>query len=157
MPNEGISYTELRGAECHALLSSDRRRYWHWKQLLGFCRLPSKGDVCKCGDFLITKVKYTKTGNIVFDEMEVVQDWLMLPLDVHRDLKGDPSLFRLCAKHAATKRLEDDSIIAEFGDATILKFNRPIKEVAVILTSINERARLRHLKEQGKEFEKDVD
>lgn len=154
MPNEGITYSELRRAECHALLSSDRRRYWHWKQLLGFCRLPTKADLCKSGDFLITKVKYTKTGDIVFDEMEVVKDGFMLPLDVHRDLKGEPSFFRVCNSLHSSLRIEDDSLVGEFGDATVLKFNRPLKEVAAILSNINERYRKRKLAEMGKEFEK---
>lgn len=155
MPNEGITYPELRRAECHALLSSDRRRYWHWKELLGFCRLPTKADLFKAGDFLITKVKYTKTGEIVFDDADVFPGWFMIPLEAGiSNIKESSSFFRLCNSLHSSLRIEDDSLVGEFGDATVLKFNRPLKEVAAILSNINERYRKRKLAEMGKEFEK---
>lgn len=147
--NESITYPELRRAECHALLSSGRRRYWHWKQLLGFCRLVKPGDLRKHGDFLISKVAIREDGLIVFQDFEVLREWITLPCDVKAGKRGlwDYYLTNGCESL-------DGGYICDYGDATVLKFNRPIKEVAAILSNINDRYRKRKLAEMGKEFEK---
>lgn len=150
--NETITYPELRSAECHALLSSGRRRYWHWKQLLGFCRLAKPEDLRKRGDFLVSKVAIREDGLIVFQDFEVIRDWIMLPCDLVAHSRGLRDYYLVDGCESL-----HGGYICDYGDATILKFNRPIEEVAAILSNMDDRYRRRKLQEMGKEFKKDVD
>lgn len=135
-------YRDLRVAECHSLISSDRRRFFHWKELLGFCHMPKKEEVFQKGDFLISTVERLPDGTLIFKDMDIVHGWTLIPTKYFDYYLTD---------------FETGRIYGFFGDSTVLKFNQSAKTAASILFTLGERAQKRNLNKQGKEFMKDVD